>query len=732
MEVMGRGKPARAPFAIAAVCACALTMLLGAPVASAATCPNEPLRAAQGTTGLPACMALEMVSPPRKRSLPAFNPWFSLDGERVVFRAVAALGDTPALQYAAGDNYVSGRSGAGWQTFPTSPPASAKIIVGSAARGGPFAFAPDLGRWLSLGATQSQSQSGVGQIYEGALDGSFEPFSPLLVARDNGGTDAVQLTMVNTELHGVATDLSRVDLQLPWLTTFLLSPDPRGMAVNNSYVASNWNGVPSLELLARDKDGVVHGGRCGARLGGGVDVGKVLSQGAVSADGLRIHFTTRPAQPFDPAKPEDPVASPPCDTANPLRVMERIGPPGQAEIAPIAPESPAGDDLFQGASTDGTKVYFATAREILPADNDTGAKCSKDPGSSSGCDLYLYDATKPVGSRLTLVSSGSGADVLPSITALSGDGTHVYFVAEGVLTADENPGGATATDGQPNLYLYESESATTSFIGTLATSDLGAMWGSEGSFIGDAYAAPFHGPGDGHILAFASDAPLTAGDDDGGHSDLFRYDAEQDTLVRVSTAPDGGEDDGPYDVVVNANSANARGANLEEKGRFASEDGETIAFQTAAALLPGDTDASDDPYVSKAGALGFVDATLEADSPPTVSSGGQEAAFASPTLLLPQDRDFIKDIYVARVDGGFPFPVTVEKCDPLIENACQGQVPPPPSAVSTPSAALAGAGNVKAGKKCKKGFVKKKGRCVKKKQGKSKKQQAKGKGKGKR
>ena len=722
----------RARFVIAALSfVCILATLLGAPTASAAPCPNEAFREAQGTVAVPGCMALEIVSPPKKFSLPAFNPWFSRDGERIAYRSVAALGETPSLQYFAGDRYIASRGASGWQTFPTSPPAAAEIVLGGFARGGPFAFSPDLGRWLSLGSVWSESQVGVGRIYEGGLDGSFEPFSPLLAAQDNSGTINLQFVTVSTTVHGVATDLSRAAFQLPWLTTFLLLEDPRGMAEMNSYIASNQGGVPSLELLARDKDDFVHGGRCGARAGGGTDPGRLIGQGAVSTDGLRINFTTRSGQTFDPAKPEDAILSPPCDTDEPLRIMERVGPPEGAEIAPIAPESPVGDDLFQGASADGTKVYFATAREVLPADNDTGAKCSKDPGSSSGCDLYLYDATKPEGSRLTLVSSGNGADVLSSITALSGDGTHAYFVAEGVLTADENPEGATATDGQPNLYLYESEAGTTSFIGTLATSDQGAMWGTEGSFIGDAYAAPFHGAGpggDGHVLVFASEAPLTAGDTDGGHTDLFRYDAAEDTLIRVSTAPEGGEDDGPFDIAVNANSANVKGANLEEAGRFASEDGQTIAFNAAAALLPDDADTTEDPYVWKAGELGFVNADLGTENIPTVSPGGQEVAFASPTQLLPQDRDFIKDVYVLRVDGGFPFPVSVEKCNPLLDDSCQGPLPPSPPAIGNPSATIASAGNVRE-LKCKKGFVKKKDRCVKKKPRKGKKHR---KGKGKR
>ena len=516
-----------------------LSYLIPPPAAPAAAdpCPNEALREAQtsaampeGTTSLPGCMALEMVSPPKKFSLPAYNPWFSLDGNRVSYRSPAALGDTDSLQYFAGDRYVAERGGSGWQTFATSPPASAEIALGGAARGGALAFDPDLDGWLTLGATHEQAQVGVGQIYKDTLQGSFEPYSPLLVTNDDSGFDLV-LAIVNMELHGVSVELSRAVVQAAATTSYFLPNDPRGTLERNSYVISNWEGVPSLELLARDKDGVVYGGRCGARLGGGADSGRLISQGAVSADGLRIHFTTRPAQPFDPEHPE---ASPPCSEANSLRIMERAGPPGEAEITPIAPALPAGDDIFQGASADGTKVYFTTARQVTAADKDTGSKCSNDLGASSGCDLYLYDSTKPEGERITMVSEGpagptpgEGAEVLSSITAVSGDGTRAYFVAQGVLTDDVNSEGDTAILGQPNLYVHESGVGQTAFIGTLAPGDQEKMWGSEASFTGDAYAVPLREGGDGHVLVFVSEAALTEGDTDGGHSDVFRYDAER-------------------------------------------------------------------------------------------------------------------------------------------------------------------------------------------------------------
>ena len=106
--------------------------------------------------------------------------------------------------------------------------------------------------------------------------------------------------------------------------------------------------------------------------------------------------------------------------------------------------------------------------------------------------------------------------------------------------------------GTPNLYLYDAGTTQLSFIGTLAQSSMGSPLGYRGQLPRDAYAVRHREDGgDGHVLAFASKAPLTADDTDGGFRDVFRYDAEAETLERVSKAAEGGEDNGPFDASVN-------------------------------------------------------------------------------------------------------------------------------------------------------------------------------------
>ncbi|HEX5928093.1 MAG TPA: hypothetical protein VFY48_01735, partial [Solirubrobacterales bacterium] len=136
--------------ALRALCACAIaaaaTAAFFAPTAaSAATaCPNEALRTTQASTTLPDCMALEMVSPPKKFSQPAYLPSFSADGERVLMIVQTALADTPGYQYYGGDRYVTTRNpSSGWEVASTSPQEPA-FTAGGRRWGSAAAFTPDL------------------------------------------------------------------------------------------------------------------------------------------------------------------------------------------------------------------------------------------------------------------------------------------------------------------------------------------------------------------------------------------------------------------------------------------------------------------------------------------------------------------------------------------------------------------------------------------------------------
>jgi hypothetical protein len=739
-------------------------------------CPNAARRAEQGirTILLPDCMALEMVSPPQKVGQAARFPNVSADGSRVSFVSLAALGENPPGLSQGGATYVASRGESGWaskMTLPdVSPHFTAQWEFNSEIRP---SFTPDFSRWLGLASTVKQQQSGVGQAYEAGLEGFFrplsEPFGPL--------SGEVVDVLNKSKFQGASADHSHLYFTPGGRATYFPDdPDPRlhstdsGAERANVYLArSGLSGQPAaLELLQRDRAGKVWGGNCGARLGG---IGSVLNfdlpapngernQGAISVDGSRTYFSARAAQP----------ESGNCEASNKLRILERLESPSGPVIGPLfssecsrPPTEPCssanGDDLYQGASLDQSKVYFTTNRQLASTDIDgSGAECSV-LFAVSGCDLYLYDRTRPAGERLVQVSggeelgagvheAGNEADVYNGITAISADGSHVYFVATSVLTDNSNPEGDSAQPGEPNLYMWdekaweeEGEEGGLAFVGTLARllslsdpgdaialSDAGdGLWGGQGTWRNNAYPVPVTGNdnegnevgGDGHILAFESRAELTPNDRDGRHLDVYRYDGEAETLRCLSCAPGSSvsePDEAPVDVESHGEPFPS-GTDFAESHRWASEDGEEVSFISPENLLPGDVDGAEDFYLWRQGALARLPGkpylgfgTIVSFAGPHLSHDGSTVAFTTATPLLPQDGDKSADVYVARENGGFPNPPVPNPCEPgNPSKECQHSEPPP--AVLKAASEELGPGNSKR-PPCPKGRVRRKGRCV--------------------
>jgi len=188
---------------------------------------------------------------------------------------------------------------------------------------------------------------------------------------------------------------------------------------------------------------------------------------------------------------------------------------------------------FLGASSDG-QAFFSSEQQLT----DTAIQESNN--------LYLYDINEPEGHRLLDASQAEGGAQVPGgprvqgALAYSSDASHVYFVAQGVLTEKPGPQGRKAADGANNLYVFEHDPAhpqgRVAFISQLSAADTNE-W-SEPGF--RANVTP-----DGRDLVFISHAPLTP---DVTRSDgaiqVFRYDAATEQLVRVTIGQDGFNDNG--------------------------------------------------------------------------------------------------------------------------------------------------------------------------------------------
>lgn len=351
--------------------------------------------------------------------------------------------------------------------------------------------------------------------------------------------------------------------------------------------------------------------------------------------------------------------------------------------------SPAGE--LWGASEDGSKAFFTNGAGELSMD-----AIDSEPGHEA------ITETVPI-------TTGAPASVVIS----SDDGSHVYFTSSGVL-AGANAQGHSPEPGASNLYAYDSVTRNTAFIAVtpVHTSEFGGY---------EAQTTP-----DGQLLVFTSESQLTP-DATGTHPAVYRYDTETGGLVRVSLGENGHDNNG-NDNAYGASIAAPIIPSAEDRSlvtwrlgtRALSDDGSTIVFSTAAPLSPRASNGNVNVYVWHEGRVGMISTGLSktSDELPVVSQSGRDIFFLTSQNILPQDSDGLLDVYDARIGGGFPEPnVAAGDCS---GDTCQGP-PSVPSLLGAPaSATFSGLGNpapavtpkVKP-KRCKKGYVKKKGKCVK-------------------
>ncbi len=350
---------------------------------------------------------------------------------------------------------------------------------------------------------------------------------------------------------------------------------------------------------------------------------------------------------------------------------------------------------YQGASADGSKVFFTSEQPLVPDDTDgtdnlyecrlpgdSGAPLSKEEPVNSCPDL----------ARVSVPVSG-GAEV-QSVGAVSGDGSHVYFVAKGVLTKAPDlslpSGHQEAQQGEDNLYVWEEPSSAhplghTAFIGTLS---------APAFTLGEAQATP-----DGDSLVFTSSADLAPGDSS-TVSQVFLYEAQHEALRWVSEGQGGSEDGSTTSDPASLTSGeiSSEHAQQAEGRRVVSEDGSVVVFQSSAALTGQVHGGKYNVYLWRDGELSLISDGTSAgthhggneEGLVGIDASGQNVFFTTEAPLVGQDSDELSDLYDARVDGGFPAPKVVE-CS---GEGCQGALSAPLVAVAPSSLTPGGAGNL--------------------------------------
>ncbi|HEX5853888.1 MAG TPA: hypothetical protein VFY36_12450 [Solirubrobacteraceae bacterium] len=311
---------------------------------------------------------------------------------------------------------------------------------------------------------------------------------------------------------------------------------------------------------------------------------------------------------------------------------------------------------------------------------------------------------------------------LASVTAISNDGSHVYFVSDGALAANANAEGATATAAQPNLYAFDTGTGETTFIGTLVGSDV-SMEGQPSGLVGEPdISRPAIPTPDGSVVAFASAADLTGQNPWQEYTEIYRYAVAGNTLECVSCTAPGVKPTG------NANFGETAGGTYDPPGLSSpiTEDGSQVFFDTPDSLVPEDTNGGA-PLSAKFGTPTSTD-VYEAEGGKTflISSGtstnpsilqattpsGDDVLFTTTAKMVPENTDGgYENVIDARVGGGFPSdegsgaPTCVgESC-----RAAFGVAPvlTPPASTTPQNAGNPPTAPTPRPVKCRKGFVKK-------------------------
>ncbi len=757
--------------AAVSLCALAACALLTAPVALGdEACSNAAFRTG-ASSGLPDCRAYELVTPPDKdagepraivpgsyqpTTLPGIEGMqASISGDRLAWSSEYPLPGSPSI----GLQYLSSRGPNGWTSENVIPPQSVENGTNCPAIVAMAAYSSDLSRGvLADGYGQPGSFKGealsCGHDEPRLVPGEPEGFQNLFL-RNN---DASSYQLVNVTPSGApaprpapgdpqyfpaaflggSSDLSHVvfEEELP-----LTAGAPEG---DDLYEWSN--GVVHLVSVLPDGTPIANATLASATKDTGFEeatgtflpVNIANARHAVSRNGSSVFFEAagdlyvreNAEQPQSPlgVHGECIVSSDACTV--------------QVDASRTA--GSGGGGRFMAASEDGSKVFFEDAES---------AGLTGDTVAGSGENLYEYDVRS--GALRDLTGSVGEAKV-DGVSGASEDGSYVYLVAEGALAANTTAGRA-AVAGQPNLYVLHEGS--TRFIATLDTATHQQYGDSCDWMSQECTAYPLPGgvtarvSANGRFIGFDSDKSLTgydntgpscvpiirsveelAGFEPGLCEEVFVYDTATGSLNCVSCDPDGATPTGPAMIRFPARASQ----DLEMRNTYPQRnvsDGGQVFFETPDALVAGDTDGKRDVYEYENGAPFLIsNGKGEADSYfLDASVDGSDVFIASAQRLAGSDDDGSYDIYDARMGGGFPEPAGVA---PSCEGeGCRGAAGGAPPVFSAPSSmAFSGAGNlsapvpvravVKPKRKpvtCKRGYVKKKGKCVKQRKAKAKK-----------
>jgi hypothetical protein len=416
----------------------------------------------------------------------------------------------------------------------------------------------------------------------------------------------------------------------------------------------------------------------------------------------------------------------------------------------------AGDaePYYMDATANGSRVFFLDGQRLTSEASPNEGHTLEPP------DLYMCEVTVVAG-KLTCelkdltvaVNAGEKADVQGATLGMDEAGRYVYFVAGGVLTRSQSPQGETAQPGAPNLYVVDSESGEVRLVAVLGGED-GPDWEAGGSQRRDDFGEmTSRVSADGRYLEFMSKRSLTGYDNEDVTSgqpgermdeEVYLYHAPgafsegPGSLACVSCDPSGAR---PQGVLDQGYSQTTRALLVDEQELWVGswlagsipgwplvdynehalyEPGELsdsgrLFFDSADALVPGDTNGKEDVYeyepdgvgscalgdgcvgLISSGSSGEESAFLDASGVGPGGEEGEDVFFMTAAKLVPGDADRAFDIYDAHeCSPGAPCASAAVTLPPACTttDSCRAASAPQPEVFGAPAGAtFSGPGN---------------------------------------
>jgi hypothetical protein len=690
----------------------------------------------------------EMVTPPEKNgaligSLFAGHrpPVVADSGEGVIApsdQCFEAPESCVGIRLTEGEPYGFVRTAGGWVTEPFAPPASFE---------GDSYWSVNANTGTALFSAPG-SPGGPDEFYGRQPGGVFTPIGPFGELKPGSGAAQANASVMPPVGVFSTADLSHVVYEPRkqlWsfdesdhYTLYEYAPDVSDAQPLMVGVEGGYDSGENYDLVSV----------CGTHLG---DLESGNSAEAVSENGHIVYFTA--------------VRTPGCAVGAKAPLVtglyERVdGESVDAHTVLISGRAAAGCDTlvceenaskvedlrtanFEGASSDGSRVFFTDGQQLTNGAVESSVSAAEEQCAApepGGCNLYESVCTEPCGPpgeapdpkarELFDVSETAEAEGprVQGVVAVSADGSHVYFVAEGVLTGEEeNEEHEKAVSGEDNLYVYDEGPDGTrghvTFITRLSGTDKQEeQWISKTS--GRANVTP-----DGGFLVFTDDRALTKDDtraegaDAEGAAQVYEYDAATRVLRRISVGEDEYNDDGNAEtgnayIAFPAREATDGSVPIRRDPSMA-DNGELVFFESPVALVPGaleDASIGEGKYAYNVyewynGQVYLVSdgKDVTADSAvsesqnlrgPTellgVGVNGADVIFSTFDQLVPEDQDTQRDYYDAHLCSteGKPCIERVLEPGPCVEGACQGAVGAPAGVGASGSATLSGSGNL--------------------------------------